>query len=91
MVTPELVITPPKVKHLEVTIDNNRVTIVGDVNHLILTDEVARLLRDHQQNRELLGRLGKRFFQVVYPIQVKTDILTLYVIFCPFYLTYPLY
>ena len=36
-------------------------------------DEVARLLRDHQQNRELLGRLGKRFFQVVYPIQVRTE------------------
>jgi len=34
-------------------------------------DEVARLLRDYQQNRELLKRLGKRYYQVVYPIQVR--------------------
>jgi hypothetical protein len=36
-------------------------------------DEVARLLRDHQQNRELLRRLGKRYYQVVYPIQVHDE------------------
>lgn len=34
-------------------------------------DEVTRLLRDHQQNRELIRRLGKRYYQVVYPIQVR--------------------
>ena len=36
-----------------------------------LTDEVERLLRDYKQNQELLRRLGNRYYQVVYPIQVK--------------------
>ena len=41
---------------------------------LLFPDEVARLLRDHQQNRELLRRLGKRYYQVVYPIQVLLSV-----------------
>ena len=35
------------------------------------TDEVERLLRDYKQNQELLRRLGNRYYQVVYPIQVR--------------------
>jgi len=34
-------------------------------------DEVERLLRDYKQNQELLRRLGNRYYQVVYPIQVR--------------------
>ena len=51
---------------------NIRITFVSSTNcyPLLFSDEVARLLRDHQQNRELLRRLGKRYYQVVYPIQV---------------------
>ena len=36
-----------------------------------LQDEVERLLRDYKQNQELLRRLGNRYYQVVYPIQVS--------------------
>ena len=35
------------------------------------SDEVERLLRDYKQNQELLRRLGNRYYQVVYPIQVR--------------------
>ena len=40
------------------------------------TDEVERLLRDYKQNQELLRRLGNRYYQVVYPIQVRHSKLT---------------
>ena len=53
---------------LEVKFDYNAISNLFD-----LLDEVTRLLRDHQQNRELIRRLGKRYYQVVYPIQVNTQ------------------
>ena len=34
------------------------------------SDEVERLLREYKQNQELVRRLGSRYYQVVYPIQV---------------------
>jgi len=34
-------------------------------------DEVERLLREHKQNQDLVRRLGNRYYQVVYPIQVR--------------------
>ena len=36
----------------------------------IYSDEVERLLREYKQNQELVRRLGSRYYQVVYPIQV---------------------
>ena len=38
-----------------------------------ILDEVERLLREYKQNQELLTRLGDRYYQVVYPIQVNID------------------
>ena len=40
-------------------------------NTVLFKDEVERLLRDYTQNQELLRRLGNRYYQVVYPIQVS--------------------
>ena len=37
---------------------------------LLDSDEVERLLREYKQNQELVRRLGSRYYQVVYPIQV---------------------
>ncbi|CAB4057385.1 unnamed protein product [Lepeophtheirus salmonis] len=34
-------------------------------------DEVERLLRDYEENRELVRNLGSRYYQVVYPIQMR--------------------
>ena len=50
----------------------NELNAISISNIYYLLDEVTRLLRDHQQNRELIRRLGKRYYQVVYPIQVNT-------------------
>lgn len=33
--------------------------------------EVERLLRDYPQNQELVRNLGSRYYQVVYPTQVR--------------------
>ena len=35
------------------------------------TGEVERLLRDYKQNQDLVRNLGSRYYQVVYPIQVR--------------------
>ena len=43
-----------------------------DIKILSLSpDEVERLLREYKQNQELVRRLGSRYYQVVYPIQVR--------------------
>ena len=34
-------------------------------------DEVERLLRDYQQNQDFIRNLGNRFYQIIYPIQVR--------------------
>ena len=36
-----------------------------------LTDEVERLLRDYKQNQDFIRNLGNRFYQIIYPIQVR--------------------
>ena len=38
-----------------------------------VADEVERLLREYKQNQELLRRVGSRYYQVVYPIQVISE------------------
>lgn len=40
-----------------------------------MLDEVERLLREYKQNQELLKRVGSRYYQVVYPIQVWKDMI----------------
>ena len=34
-------------------------------------DEVERLLRDYKQNQDFIRNLGNRFYQIIYPIQVR--------------------
>ena len=37
----------------------------------VLTGEVERLLKDYQQNQDFIRNLGNRFYQIIYPIQVR--------------------
>ena len=37
------------------------------------SSEVERLLKDYKQNQELVRNLGRRYYQVVYPIQVRNS------------------
>ena len=36
-----------------------------------LLGEVERLLKDYQQNQDFIRNLGNRFYQIIYPIQVR--------------------
>ena len=36
-----------------------------------LIGEVERLLKDYQQNQDFIRNLGNRFYQIIYPIQVR--------------------
>ena len=45
----------------------------------IYSDEVERLLREYKQNQELVRRLGSRYYQVVYPIQVLWIVRMIYI------------
>lgn len=40
------------------------------------TGEVERLVREHKHNRDLLKNLGSRYYQVVYPVQVRHKTMT---------------
>ncbi len=42
-----------------------------NVNVVTFLGEVERLLRDYPQNQELVRNLGSRYYQVVYPTQVR--------------------
>ncbi|XP_055586566.1 uncharacterized protein LOC129739173 isoform X3 [Uranotaenia lowii] len=33
--------------------------------------EVERLLREHQQNQELVDKIGSNFYQIIYPVQLR--------------------
>ncbi|XP_039450315.1 uncharacterized protein LOC120429169 [Culex pipiens pallens] len=33
--------------------------------------EVERLLKEHQQNQELVDRIGSNFYQIIYPVQLR--------------------
>ena len=37
----------------------------------LFADEVERLLRDYKQNQDFIRNLGNRFYQIIYPIQVR--------------------
>ena len=39
--------------------------------YLIFIGEVERLLKDYMQNQELVMNLGNRYYQVIYPIQMR--------------------
>jgi hypothetical protein len=41
------------------------------LSHTKISGEVERLLRDYPQNQELVRNLGSRYYQVVYPTQVR--------------------
>ena len=52
--------------------------IIHSFNHLTLTsspifiaEEVERLLKDYKQNQDFIRNLGSRFYQIIYPIQVR--------------------
>lgn len=35
------------------------------------TGEVERLLKEYQQNRELVNRIESHYYQIIYPIQLR--------------------
>ncbi len=51
-------------------------TYASQVTHVFLhpnfcLGEVERLMRDYKQNQDLVRNLGSRYYQVIYPIQVR--------------------
>ncbi len=36
-----------------------------------IAGEVERLLRDYKQNQDFIRNLGNRFYQIIYPIQIR--------------------
>jgi hypothetical protein len=37
----------------------------------IVVGEVERLLRQYQQNEELVKNIGAHFYQIIYPVQLR--------------------
>ena len=38
---------------------------------IFIAEEVERLLKDYKQNQDFIRNLGSRFYQIIYPIQVR--------------------
>lgn len=37
----------------------------------MLLGEVERLLKEYRQNQELVRRIGKHYYQIIYPVQLR--------------------
>ena len=68
---------PPKKKKNGSLHNSDKTYRVHKLNCIIIfvfflfLDEVERLLRDYKQNQDFIRNLGNRFYQIIYPIQVR--------------------
>ncbi|XP_058816038.1 disintegrin and metalloproteinase domain-containing protein 33 isoform X11 [Topomyia yanbarensis] len=53
------------------TLDDSFWNEESPVGKFAIVGEVERLLKEHQQNQELVDKIGSNFYQIIYPVQLR--------------------
>ncbi|XP_055550304.1 uncharacterized protein LOC129732887 isoform X7 [Wyeomyia smithii] len=53
------------------TLDDSFWNEESPVGKFATVGEVERLLKEHQQNQELVDKIGSNFYQIIYPVQLR--------------------